>query len=137
LGAVPRGDGTVELTVWAPNARTLDVHTSNGTHPLARDDGDVFKGSLPGGAGDHYLLALEGAETYPDPCSRFQPHGVRGPSEVVDPGAFEWTDSEWQGVTLDELVVYELHVGTFSEEGTFAGVIPRLAALRELAGLAA
>jgi maltooligosyltrehalose trehalohydrolase len=132
LGAVPRGDGTVELTVWAPNARTLDVHTSDGVHPLVRDGAGVFKGKFPGGAGDQYLLALDGTETYPDPCSRFQPHGVRGPSEVVDPGAFEWTDSEWQGVTLDELVVYELHVGTFSEEGTFVGVIPRLSALREL-----
>jgi maltooligosyltrehalose trehalohydrolase len=132
FGAVPHGEGTVELTVWGPNARTLDVHTANGTHPLARDDVGVFRGSFTGAAGDQYLLALDGAETYPDPCSRFQPHGVRGPSEVVDPGAFEWTDSEWQGVTLDELVVYELHVGTFSEEGTFAGVIPRLAALRGL-----
>ena len=118
--------------MWAPNARTLDVHTSTGVHPLERDGEGVFGGSFPGAAGDQYLLGLDGTETYPDPCSRFQPHGVRGPSEVVDPGAFEWTDSAWQGVTLDELVVYELHVGTFSEEGTFAGVIPRLAALREL-----
>jgi maltooligosyltrehalose trehalohydrolase len=118
--------------VWAPNARTLDVHMSAGVHPLERDDEGVFRGSFPGAGGDQYLLGLDGTETYPDPCSRFQPHGVRGPSEVVDPGAFEWTDSVWQGVTLDELVVYELHVGTFSEEGTFAGVIPRLAGLREL-----
>ena len=132
LGAFPSGDGTVELTVWAPNACTLDVHVSSGVHPLVGDDEGVFKGSFPGAAGDQYLLALDSAETYPDPCSRFQPHGVRGPSDVVDTGKFEWTDSEWQGVTLDELVVYELHVGTFSEEGTFAGVIPRLAALREL-----
>jgi maltooligosyltrehalose trehalohydrolase len=122
----------VELTVWAPNARTLDVHTSTGVHPFLRNAHGVFEGSFPGAAGDQYLLGLDGTETYPDPCSRFQPHGVRGPSEVVDPGAFEWTDSKWRGVTLDELVVYELHVGTFSEEGTFDGVIPRLAALREL-----
>jgi len=100
--------------VWAPNARTLDVHTSAGVHALERDDDGVFSRRFLGAAGDQYLLALDDAETYPDPCSRFQPHGVRGPSEVVDPGAFEWTDWEWQGVTLDELVVYELHVGTFS-----------------------
>jgi maltooligosyltrehalose trehalohydrolase len=66
--------------VWAPNARTLDVHASNGVHPLAPDDHGVFKGSFPGAAGDQYLLVLDGVETYPDPCSRFQPHGVRGPS---------------------------------------------------------
>ena len=118
--------------MWAPNADTVDVHTSDGAHPLERDDDGVFTGRFTGGAGDQYLLALDGAETYPDPCSHFQPYGVRGPSEVVDPAAFEWTDSEWEGVTLDELVVYELHVGTFSEEGTFAGAIPRFEALRQL-----
>ena len=118
--------------MWAPNAGTVDVHTSGGAHPLERDDDGIFAGRFPGGAGDQYLLALDGAETYPDPCSRFQPYGVRGPSEVVGPAAFEWTDSEWEGVTLDELVVYELHVGTFSEEGTFAGAIPRFEALRQL-----
>ena len=119
MGAAPGDDGTVELNVWAPKARTLDVHTSAGVHALERDDDAVFSGHFPGVAGDQYLLALDGAETYPDPCSRFQPYGVRGPSEVVDPAAFEWTDAEWQGVTLDELVVHQLHVGTFSEEGTF------------------
>jgi maltooligosyltrehalose trehalohydrolase len=132
LGAVPRDDGTVELTVWAPNARTLDVHTATGAHPLERGEQGFYAGRFPGRAGDQYLLAVDGTEAYPDPCSRFQPHGVRGPSEVVDPGAFAWTDSAWQGVTLDELVVYELHVGAFSEEGTFAGAIPYLAGLRRL-----
>src|SRR5207247_6144923 len=74
----------------------------------------------------------DGAEAHPAPCARYQPHGVRGPSQVVDPAASEWTDSGWRGVPLDELVVYELHVGTFSDEGTFDGVLPRLRGLREL-----
>jgi maltooligosyltrehalose trehalohydrolase len=132
LGAVPRDDGTVELTVWAPKARTLDVHTATGAHPLERGEQGFYSGRFPGRPGDQYLLAVDGTETYPDPCSRFQPHGVRGPSEVVDPGTFAWTDSAWRGATLDELVVYELHVGAFSEEGTFAGAIPYLAGLRTL-----
>ena len=75
---------------------------------------------------------MNGVETYPDPVSRHQPYGVRGPSEVVDLGGFAWTDDGWSGVPLDDLVLYELHVGTFSEAGTFDGVVPRLRALREL-----
>ena len=71
-------------------------------------------------------------EAWPDPCSRFQPEGVRGPSRVVDPGAFAWTDGGWQGLALDELVLYELHVGTFTQEGTFDAAIPHLEELREL-----
>jgi maltooligosyltrehalose trehalohydrolase len=132
LGAVPRDDGTVELAVWAPRADTVDVHTATGATRLQRGDAGLYGGRFPGAAGDQYLLALDGAATYPDPCSRFQPHGVRGPSEVVDPAAFAWTDEAWQGVALDDLVLYELHVGAFTDEGTFDAVIPRLAALREL-----
>src|SRR5581483_1386267 len=92
-----------------------------------RGDDGVFTGTFPGGA---YLLAIDGAELHPDPCSRWQPYGVRGASAAVAP--FTWSDEGWQGVTLDELVIYELHVGTFTEEGTFDAVIPRLRALREL-----
>jgi maltooligosyltrehalose trehalohydrolase len=82
--------------------------------------------------GTEYLLVLDRVETYPDPCSRFQPYGVRGPSAVVDPAAFAWTDDAWNGVALADLVLYELHVGSFSEEGTFEAAIPYLRGLREL-----
>jgi 1,4-alpha-glucan branching enzyme len=68
LGAVPRDDGTVELTVWAPNARTLDVHTATGAHPLERGEQGFYAGRFPGRAGDQYLLAVDGTEAYPDPC---------------------------------------------------------------------
>ena len=117
------------MTVWAPRAHTLDVHTATGAEPLERGADGIYRGELNG---DEYLLAIDGAETFPDPCSRHQPYGVRGASAVVDPRAFAWTDAAWSGLTLDELVVYELHVGTFSDEGTFDGVIPRLRVLREL-----
>ena len=86
LGAVPYDDGAVELTVWAPSARSLAVHVADGVHELDRGDDGVFTGRFPGRHGDEYLLALDGAATYPDPCSRWQPYGVRGPSAVVDPG---------------------------------------------------
>jgi maltooligosyltrehalose trehalohydrolase len=131
LGAVPVGDGAVELRVWAPSVRALAVDLADGRHALERE-GEVWHARVPAQPGDEYLLVVDDAESYPDPCSRAQPHGVRGPSQVVDTGAFAWTDGDWQGVRLDDLSIYELHVGTFSEEGTFDGVIPRLPALREL-----
>jgi maltooligosyltrehalose trehalohydrolase len=132
LGAVPGDDGSVEVRVWAPSVASLDVHTANGVHPLERGEDGVYRGRFPGGAGDEYLLAVDGVETYPDPVSRHQPYGVRGPSEVVDLGGLEWTDTDWDGVALDGLVLYELHVGTFTDAGTFDGVVPRLCGLREL-----
>jgi maltooligosyltrehalose trehalohydrolase len=122
----------VELAVWAPSARMLEAHTSAGAYPLERGEDGLFAGTFPGNAGDEYLLAIDGLESFPDPCSRYQPYGVRGPSQVVDTDGFAWTDADWRGVSLDELVLYELHVGTFSDEGTFDGVIPRLTQLREL-----
>jgi maltooligosyltrehalose trehalohydrolase len=129
LGAVPHDDGTVELTVWAPKAKTLAVHAADGAHELDRGDDDFFTGRFPGGHGDAYLLCIDGAETYPDPCSHWQPYGVRGPSAVVDTTRFAGGPL---GLGLDDLVLYELHVGTFTDEGTFDAAIPKLAALREL-----
>ena len=126
LGAVPRGDGTVEVRVWAPEAGGVIVR-GNDEVELERED-ECWVGRF---SGDEYVLVADG-EARPDPCSRWQPRGVRGPSRVLDTAAFEWTDEGWNGVPLDELVLYELHVGTFSEEGTFEGVVPRLRGLRGL-----
>jgi maltooligosyltrehalose trehalohydrolase len=128
LGAVPQA-GTVELTVWASNARSLAVHTADGAHPLDRGDDGTFTGSFAGEHGDEYLLCVDGGETFPDPCSRWQPYGVRGPSAVVDPRRVA---NECVELSLDELVIYELHVGTFTDEGTFDTAIPKFQALREL-----
>jgi maltooligosyltrehalose trehalohydrolase len=91
-------------------------------------DGECWVGRF---AGEDYLLAVDG-KPWPDPCSRWQPEGVIGPSRVLDTAAFEWSDENWDSISLDELVIYELHVGTFSEEGTFDGVVPRLSGLCEL-----
>ncbi|HEY5694522.1 MAG TPA: alpha-amylase family glycosyl hydrolase [Gaiellaceae bacterium] len=124
---MPCGDGTAEVCVWAPTARSLAVR-ADGDVELERD-GEYWVGSF---GGEDYLLVADGGEAWPDPCSREQPDGVTGPSRVLDTSAFEWSDDGWDGVALGELVVYELHVGTFSEEGTFDGVVPRLRGLREL-----
>jgi maltooligosyltrehalose trehalohydrolase len=126
LGVVPRGDGTAEVCVWAPSCDRVAVRAEEEVE-LERD-GECWAGTF---AGDHYLLVADG-RAWPDPCSRWQPEGVRGASRVLDTGAFEWSDDGWDGVALDDLVIYELHVGTFSEAGTFEAVIPRLSDLREL-----
>ncbi len=83
-------------------------------------------------AGDDYRFVLDDGRRFPDPCSRCQPEGVRGPSRVVDPAAFAWTADGWTGLRRDALVIYELHVGTFTPEGTFAAAAGRLADLRDL-----
>src|SRR5262245_30099870 len=127
LGAVPSADGETELRVWAPSVRSLAVDLAAGRHELERD-GEYWAARIPARAGDEYLLVVDDAETFPDPCSRAQPHGVRGPSRVVD--GFQIRD--WDGLSLDDLVLYELHVGTFTDEGTFDAAIPRLRGLREL-----
>lgn len=131
LGAIPHGDGTTRVAVWAPTPRRLAVRARGREHPLEEGADGVRVGEVPLEAGDDYLLVADG-EAWPDPCSRCQPAGVRGPSRVVDTSAFRWTDAGWGGLALDDLVVYELHVGAFSAEGTFAGVVPRLRGLREL-----
>jgi maltooligosyltrehalose trehalohydrolase len=127
LGAVPQPGGGVHFRVWAPNARSVDVRIGGETHPLEADANGTFAGVLRAARDDDYLYSLDGGEPLPDPCSRSQPEGVRGPSRVV-----ELPPASRRGLSLDELVVYELHVGTFSTEGTFDGVIPYLAELREL-----
>ena len=126
LGAVPVGDGTVEMRVWAPSARAVSVRSEE--EVALEPDGECWVGTF---RGDDYVFVVDG-DAWPDPCSRWQPEGVSRPSRVLDTNAFEWNDGGWEGVPLDELVLYELHVGTFSEEGTFDGVVPRLRRLREL-----
>jgi maltooligosyltrehalose trehalohydrolase len=83
-------------------------------------------------AGDLYTYRLDGEGPFPDPASRFQPHGVHGPSEVIDPSRFVWSDNGWRGVSIEDAVLYELHIGTFTDEGTFAAAIDRLPDLADL-----
>ncbi|HWE11550.1 MAG TPA: alpha-amylase family glycosyl hydrolase [Solirubrobacteraceae bacterium] len=132
LGAVPHDDGTTTFRAWAPNAGSLAVRTGGGDEfPLARGDGDVFEGRGPAAPGTDYRFVLDGGRALPDPWSRAQPEGLDGPSRVVDLGALG-ISSSWTGLCLRDLVIYELHVGTFTEEGTFDSAIPRLQDLREL-----
>ena len=120
--------------VWAPNCRSVEV-VIEGRKPEAltgREDG-VFERSLAGvGAATRYQYRLDGERYRPDPVSRFQPEGVHGPSAVVDPSRFPWTDQGFRGHSLTDLVFYELHVGTFTAGGTFEAVIPHLPSLVDL-----
>jgi maltooligosyltrehalose trehalohydrolase len=125
-GAVPVGGGEVEFSVWAPKASSVAVRVHGEEHPLPGGEGRVAAA-----AGDDYVYVVDGSE-WPDPCSRFQPEGVRGPSRIVDPAAFVWSDDDWPGVRLEELVLYELHVGAFTEEGTFEAAIAHFEELRQL-----
>jgi maltooligosyltrehalose trehalohydrolase len=106
------------------------VRLEGGDEALTETDDGVWEGHAPAPPGDDYRFVLDGADAWPDPCSRWQPEGIRGPSRILDTAAFEIEPGP--ALALDELVLYELHVGTFSREGTFDGVIPRLAGLREL-----
>jgi maltooligosyltrehalose trehalohydrolase len=130
LGAVPVESGAVAFRAWAPAARTVAVRLEGGDAALSETDDGVWEGHAPAAPGDDYRFVLDGADAWPDPCSRWQPEGIRGPSRILDTAAFEIEPGP--ALALDDLVLYELHVGTFSREGTFDGVIPRLAGLREL-----
>ncbi len=139
LGARP-GAGGVHFRVWAPDTRAVDLLLEpRGQEPwvvsMEKNADGTFTAFVPGlsaGAGARYRYRLDGQGPYSDPASRFQPDGVHGPSEVVDPAGFAWSDHQWPGVAAADLVTYELHVGTFSPEGTFEGVTRRLTELADL-----
>jgi maltooligosyltrehalose trehalohydrolase len=136
LGATPLGDGRCRFLVYAPNAKKVEVRLLSpreATVALERIERGYHLGvaaEVPPGA--LYRYRLDGKMERPDPASRYQPQGVHGPSQVVDRDAFPWGDGEWNGLSLESYILYELHVGTFTTEGTFDAVIPRLDALQEL-----
>ncbi|HEV2862373.1 MAG TPA: malto-oligosyltrehalose trehalohydrolase [Pyrinomonadaceae bacterium] len=136
LGARPQADGSTVFRVWAPLAESVAVKILGDepqTVSMERGEDDVFELRLPDTpAGTDYFYLVGGERERPDPVSRFQPAGVHGPSRVVDPEAFAWTDEGWRGLPLKDYVIYELHVGTFTPEGTFDAAIEKLPYLREL-----
>lgn len=129
-----RGDRW-RFCVWAPFAATVDLRILGAEEhhvPMHGDDAGYFTVEVAGlHPGMRYLYRLNGGEERPDPASRLQPHGVHGPSEIVDP-SFDWSDGGWTGLKLDDYILYELHAGTFSAEGTFEGIIPHLEGLWNL-----
>ena len=136
-GVIPVGASRAKWCVWAPNAKSVDLVFG----PDGRDDIESMW-PLPRGyfavetnlarAEDGYRYALDGEPPRPDPLCRWQPEGILGPSRVYWPDRFAHQDSAWTGVERRDLVVYELHVGTFTPEGTFDAILPRLDALLEI-----
>jgi maltooligosyltrehalose trehalohydrolase len=135
LGARLLEDNRCEFRVWAPSRERVDVHIlapEERRVPMEKSADGYHHAVIDAvGEGTRYMYTLDGDTDRPDPASRLQPETVHGPSEVVG-SDFEWHDQSWTGVALEDYVVYELHVGTFTEEGTFDAMIPRLDALKAL-----
>jgi maltooligosyltrehalose trehalohydrolase len=136
-GAFVQRDGSVRWRVWAPKADRVDVILFTGDaqtdHTMIREERGWFsfiKDKVLNG--QRYTYRLNGGPGYPDPASRWQPDGVNQPSAVLRTDEFTWSDERWKGVSREDLVFYELHVGTFTSEGTFEAIISRLPALRDL-----
>lgn len=140
-GAYPLTTSRTQFRVWASRRESVEVEANNGSRtvrtPLQPLGGGYF-GGVVDGIGPHatYRYLLDGEVSRPDPQSRYQPAGVHGPSEVVDPAAFPWTDQDWQGCDLRELIIYELHIGTFTPAGTFRAAIEQLSRIVELGATA-
>ena len=142
FGAEITPEGAVRFRLWAPGARRVelvlyqagDASGARGRYidMPAGEEGWLELTTREAGPGTLYRYRIDGAVEVPDPASRFNPHDVSGPSQVVDPTAFQWSDASWQCPPWHQAVVYELHTGTFTSEGTFAGVERRLDYLAEL-----
>jgi 1,4-alpha-glucan branching enzyme/maltooligosyltrehalose trehalohydrolase len=139
FGAQVRPGGGVRFRLWAPGAKAASValYDSHGAQPTqvaaSRDSEGWWEALAPqAGDGQLYHWRIDDELNVPDPASRHNPHGVHAPSRVVDPGAFQWDDQAWTGRPWHEVVLYEMHVGAFTPEGTFAAAARRLPELRDL-----
>lgn len=141
-GAVAVAPTTTQFKVWAPATRQVNVQLialDKGaesvvrTHSLCRDDQGFYFGEIDDcPAGTLYRFELDNQHCRPDPRSRFQPTGVHGPSQVIDSQSFCWNDQQWTGVKKRDLVIYELHVGSFTQPGTYAAAMEQLDDLKQL-----
>ncbi|MBJ6801361.1 malto-oligosyltrehalose trehalohydrolase [Geomonas propionica] len=136
IGAEVMPEG-VHFRVWAPGHMEVEVVLEGTPAPqstvLAPEEGGYFSGTCRDAAvGSRYRYCLDGGDCFPDPASRFQPEGPHGPSQVIDPNSFSWSDQEWTGVEREGHVIYELHLGTFTMEGTWRAAEEQLPALKDL-----
>jgi maltooligosyltrehalose trehalohydrolase len=141
IGATVVGSKGVRFKVWAPQAKNVAVELMGqerrtvAMQPSSQGHFEVLVEGIGQGARYHYLL--DGKPGRPDPASRSQPEGVHASSAVVDSDSFRWTDGAWRGIPLKDFIIYELHVGTFTREGTFEAIIPHLSYLKETVGITA
>ena len=126
-GAECLSGGGVRFRLWAPAHPQILLEVDGRSVPMQPLSGGWHKLNVAeAGAGTRYLFQLPDGTKVPDPASRFQPEDVHGPSEVIDPTAYRWADGEWGGRPWHEAILYELHVGAFTMEGTFLAAIGRL-----------
>jgi maltooligosyltrehalose trehalohydrolase len=136
IGANYLGNNQCEFTVWAPTLNQVAVQLASPDKrllPMQKSDEGYWQTTatdIP--PGTLYTYQLESKNNWPDPASKYQPQGVHAPSEVIDENTFTWIDTDWEGVSLAEMIIYELHVGTFTKAGTFEAIIPQLNQLKEL-----
>src|SRR5262249_55597819 len=133
IGAELIGENETHFRVWAPKARQVDVVLEDTAdvkqkfYSLTAEPGGYFSGSAAAGPGVRYRFRVNSGEnSYPDPASRFQPDGPHGSSAIVDPMKFPWSDAEWPGLKLEGQIFYEMHVGTFTKEGTWRAAAEQL-----------
>ena len=132
IGAELIGDGPAHFRVWAPKAKRLEVSIEGKFHELQSEANGYFSGSVDARAGKLYRFRVNGeGNLYPDPASRFQPEGPHGPSCVVDPARFNWTDASWKGIAMPGQIIYEMHIGTFTPEGTWRAAVEKLPLLKQ------
>ena len=123
----------VVFRVWAPDAKTMRVTVGDADIAMTKQSDGYFTALLVGALpGTPYSFYVDNGGPLPDPASRYQPEGVHGPSVIVDPSIFEWHDSDWIGIAMQDAVFYELHVGTFTPDGTYAAAATKLPYLKDL-----
>ncbi|MGZ3851722.1 MAG: malto-oligosyltrehalose trehalohydrolase [Flavisolibacter sp.] len=128
-------DNRWHFKVWAPQKEKMVLHIVQPFEqslPMRKDEDGYFSISIDTAEKVlHYFFNPEGVDDFPDPASQFQPEGVHGASQTIDHSSYKWKDGEWNGLPLSEMIIYELHVGLFTPEGSFEGIIPRLDELRQ------
>ncbi len=135
LGAHRTSDGAWEFLVWAPHAHSVSLYLcdSDEKQPMEPCERGYHRAVVTNSKlAPRYLYQFEDGRQLPDPASRYQPEGVHGPSQAVDTGSFQWTDQNWKGLSLEQSIFYELHVGTFTTEGTYEALIEQLPRLVDL-----
>src|SRR5262249_48798230 len=133
IGVEISESGDVHARVWAPRRRTVDIELreTDRSPPryvqLSQEPSGYFAGLVPeASAGMHYRFRLDGCDAFPDPASRAQPQGPHAPSQIIDPRSYRWRDTRWRGITIEGQVISEIHIGTFTEGGTFLAAAERL-----------
>src|SRR5579859_7216036 len=141
IGAEPAPDGGAHFRVWAPKCNRLALELTTNPKPgldqkrtieLAQEEPGYFSGFVPEARVGMLYKVRTSEGSFPDPASRYQPEGPHGPSQIIDSSGFDWSDQEWRGLARRGQVLYELHVGTFTREGTWSAAAAELPELKRL-----